>query len=58
MDFLIGNILERIEKCSKEGNSNPLEKDVRNLVLEHKKVEEGNNNKMDWKYFRNPSEKW
>ena len=28
MDFLIGNILERIEKCSKEGNSNPLEKDV------------------------------
>ena len=45
MDFLIGNILERIEKCSKEGNSNPLEKDVRNLVLEHKKVEEGKNNK-------------
>ena len=40
------DILERIEKCSKEGNSNPLEKDVRNLVLEHKKVEEGNNNKM------------
>ena len=46
MEFLITNILERIEKCSKEGNSNPLEKDVRNLVLEHKKVEEGNNNKM------------
>ena len=43
MDFLIGNILERIEKCSKEG-SNPLEKDVKNLVLEHKKPGEGNTN--------------
>ena len=43
MDFLIGNILERIEKCSKDG-SNPLEKDVKNLVLEHKKAGEGNTN--------------
>ena len=43
MDFLIGNILDRIEKCSKDGN-NPLEKDVKNLVLEHKKAGEGNNN--------------
>ena len=43
MDFLINNILERIEKCSKEGN-NPLEKDVHNLVLEHKKQGEQKNN--------------
>ena len=41
---MITNILERIEKCSKEGNSNPLEKDKQNLVLEHKKVAENNNN--------------
>ena len=37
MEFLINNILERLEKCSKEGN-NPLEKDRKSLVLEHKKV--------------------
>ena len=45
MEFIIKNILERIDKCSKEGN-NPLEKNRKSLVLEHKKVEEGNNNKM------------
>ena len=44
MEFLITNILERIEKCSKEGSSNPLEKDKQNLVLEHKKVAESSNN--------------
>ena len=37
MEFLIKNILERIEKCSTEGK-NPLEKDRQNLVLEHKKL--------------------
>ena len=42
MEFLITNILERIEKCSKEGK-NPLEKDRQNLVLEHKKIVEQNN---------------
>ena len=42
MEFLITNILERIEKCSKEGK-NPLEKDRQNLVLEHKKIIEQNN---------------
>ena len=39
MEFLITNILERIEKCSKEG-TNPLEKDRKSLVLEHKKAVE------------------
>ena len=43
MEFLINNILERIAKCSTEGN-NPLEKDRKNLVLEHKKANELNNN--------------
>ena len=42
MEFLITNILERIEKCSKVGK-NPLEKDRQNLVLEHKKIIEQNN---------------
>ena len=42
MEFLITNILERIEKCSKEGK-NPSEKDRQNLVLEHKKIIEQNN---------------
>ena len=42
MEFLITNILERIEKCSPEGK-NPLEQDRKNLVLEHKKVNELNN---------------
>ena len=39
MEFLIANILDRIEKCSKEG-TNPLEKDRKSLVLEHKKISE------------------
>ena len=39
MEFLITNILDRIEKCSKEG-TNPLEKDRKSLVLEHKKAVE------------------
>ena len=43
MEFLISNILDRIEKCSKEG-TNPLEKDRKSLVLEHKKVSEPANN--------------
>ena len=42
MEFLITNILERIEKCSKEGK-NQLEKDRQNLVLEHKKIIGQNN---------------
>ena len=42
MEFIIKNILERIDKCSKEGN-NPLEKNRKSLVLEHKKVNEQNN---------------
>jgi len=37
MEFLITNILERLEKCSKEGE-NPLEQDKKNLVLESKKI--------------------
>jgi small GTP-binding protein len=39
MEFLINHILERIEKCSKDGK-NPLETDRQNLVLEHKKAGE------------------
>jgi Ras-related protein Rab-7L1 len=39
MEFLIANILDRIEKCSKEG-TNPLEKDRKSLVLDHKKAVE------------------
>jgi len=42
MEFLIKNILERIEKCSTEGK-NPLERDRQNLVLEHKKLGDQNN---------------
>ena len=45
MEFLITTILERIEKCTKEG-TNPLEKDRKSLVLEHKKVSEVNGNNM------------
>jgi small GTP-binding protein len=45
MEFLITTILERIEKCTKEG-TNPLEKDRKSLVLEHKKVTEVNGNNM------------
>ena len=37
MEFLITNILERIEKCTKEGE-NPLKQDTKNLVLETKKI--------------------
>ena len=43
MEFLITNILERISKCS-AGGKNPLEKDRKSLVLEHKKVTEQNTN--------------
>ena len=43
MEFLITNILERIAKCSKDGND-PLEKDRENLVLEHKKATQQNTN--------------
>ena len=43
MEFLISNILERIAKCSKEGE-NPLQTDRQNLVLEHKKAGEQSNN--------------
>ena len=43
MEFLITNIIERIEKCTKEG-TNPLEKDRKSLVLEHKKVVEPTGN--------------
>ena len=43
MEFLITSILERIAKCSKDGN-NPLEKDRENLVLEHKKATQQNTN--------------
>ena len=43
MKFLITNILDTIEKCTKEG-TNPLEKDRKSLVLEHKKVAEPANN--------------
>ena len=43
MEFLISNILERIAKCSKEGE-NPLQTDRQNLVLEHKKANEQSNN--------------
>jgi Ras-related protein Rab-7L1 len=39
MEFLIANILDRIEKCSKEG-TNTLEKDRKSLVLDHKKAVE------------------
>ena len=42
MEFLITHILDKIEKCTVEGNPNPLEKDRKSLVLEHKKINEGN----------------
>ena len=42
MEFLISHILDKIEKCTQEGNKNPLEKDRKSLVLEHKKVNEAN----------------
>ena len=45
MEFLITSILERIAKCSKDGN-NPLEKDRENLVLEHKKATQQNTNSV------------
>ena len=41
MEFLITNILDRKEKYIKK-RSNPVEKDVKNLVLEQKKVNENN----------------
>ena len=40
MEFLITHILDKIEKCTQEGNANPLEKDRKSLVLEHKKISE------------------
>ena len=43
MEFLISNILERIAKCSKQGE-NPLQTDRQNLVLEHKKANEQSKN--------------
>ena len=43
MEFLISNILERIAKCSKQGE-NPLQTDRQNLVLEHKKSNEQSKN--------------
>ena len=42
MEFLITHILDKIEKCTQEGNANPLETDRQNLVIEHKKINEGN----------------
>lgn len=38
MEFLIKLIIERTEKCAKSGEGNPFEKDMKNLVLEHKKA--------------------
>ena len=46
MEFLITHILDKIEKCAKEGNNNPLEKDRKSLVLEHKKVNEAGNKNL------------
>ena len=43
IEFLISNILERIAKCSKQGE-NPLQTDRQNLVLEHKKSNEQSKN--------------
>ena len=43
MEFLISNILERIAKCSKQGE-NPLQTDRQDLVLEHKKSNEQSKN--------------
>ena len=40
MEFLITHILDKIEKCAQEGNANPLEKDIKNLVIEHKTINE------------------
>ena len=40
MEFLITHILDKIEKCTQEGNANPLEKDIKNLVIEHKTINE------------------
>lgn len=39
MEYLISNILERAEKCKQGENGNPFEKDKKNMVLEHKKLE-------------------
>jgi small GTP-binding protein len=46
MEFLVTHILDKIEKCAKEGNNNPLEKDRKSLVLEHKKVNEAGNKNL------------
>ena len=43
MEFLISNILERIDKCSKEGE-NYLQTDRQNFVLDNKKNSEQSNN--------------
>ena len=42
MEFLITHILDKIEKCTQEGNKNPLEKDRKSLVLETKKINQPN----------------
>ena len=60
MKFLITNILDRIEKCTKEEINPWLTKDRKNLILKHKKVTEISNNMkgfaVNWKkkdYSRN-----
>ena len=37
MDYLISNIIERSNKIKKDEDSDPFEKDKKNLVLDHKK---------------------
>ena len=44
MDFLINNIIERIEKIKGENDINPLEKSRKNIILEKKNGDDSENN--------------
>jgi hypothetical protein len=42
MNYLIENIIERIEKFKEKEGKDPLIKDVKNIVIEKKKVNNNN----------------
>ena len=44
MDFLISNIIERIEKIKGDKDINPLEKSRKNIILEKKNDDDSENN--------------
>ena len=41
MEFLIGNIIDRMEKCTKDGKD-PFEKDRKSIVLQKSKAQSDN----------------